>query len=163
MATERRTRRRRKIAGSASWLALVAATSLGGVQAERVRAQIKAPPQAVEGGRRYRLVVQSYDARVRASLIPGFIRPRGSTQRSVTGDDLVQGVQVDLVELSDAMSAASANGGTVVAWVEPGEPDLEYDGRRARPSPGSVYGAAPSLTQGENEVRLYLDQRLISG
>jgi hypothetical protein len=149
------------MAGSASWLALLAATSLGDIHAGMVRTQIRVPPQAVASGRRYRLVVQSYDESVRASLIPGSVRPRGSTQRGVSGDDLVEGVEVSLLELG-AM-AAQSSGGTVVAWVEPGEPDLEYDGRGARPGPGSVYGTARAGVNGGEGIELYLDQRLLHG
>src|SRR5687767_7472340 len=89
---------RRVVAGSASWLALVAATSLGIPHAETLRAEIKLPPEALESGGRYRLIVQSYDTLGRKSLIPSG-RPRASTQRTVTPADLVDGVRIDLVEL----------------------------------------------------------------
>jgi hypothetical protein len=160
MALRRTPEKRSKVAGKAPWLALVAATSLGGMQAETVRTQIKVPPQAVSAGRRYRLVVQSYDESVRTSVIPGSMRPRGSTQREVTADDLVRGVRVDLLELSEQRSPVTANASTVLAWFEPGNADLELDARRARPKPGSFYGVATSRERG---VELYLDQRLRSG
>ena len=88
---------RRVVAGSASWLALVAATSLGIPHAETLRAEIKLPPEALESGGRYRLIVQSYDTLGRKSLIPSG-RPRASTQRTVTPADLVDGVRIDLIE-----------------------------------------------------------------
>jgi hypothetical protein len=36
----------------------------------------------------------------------------------------------------------------VVAWVEEGKADLELDGLRARPRPGSLLGAAPRQKNG---------------
>src|SRR5687767_11216162 len=94
------TTKRRVVAESASWLALVAATSLGIAHAETLRAEIKLPPEALESGGRYRLIVQSYDTLGRASLIPSG-RPRASTQRTVTPADLVDGIRIDLIELGD--------------------------------------------------------------
>jgi hypothetical protein len=159
MAARRISDKRGKLAGRASWLALIAATSLGGLQAETLRTQIKAPADAVSAGRRYRLVVQSYDQDVGAA-IPDTLRPRGSTQRAVTADDLVRGIQVDLVELSATGLRDAAGASTVVAWFEPGEADLELDARRARPKPGSFFGVA---TLRERGAQLYLDQRLRQG
>src|SRR6266542_971589 len=138
--------KRRQVAESASWLALVAATSLGVGYAETVRAEIKLPPpQALASGGRYRLIVQSYDdvGRVTATDIPASVRPRGSAQRTVTAADLIQGIRIDLIELGEKKEAG-ARQGVVVAWVEPGEADLEFDARRARPTPGSFYGVARS-------------------
>jgi hypothetical protein len=160
MASRRSPKKRSNVVKKAPWLALVAATSLGGMQAETVRMQIKAPPQAVSAGRRYRLVVQSYDQNVPTSAIPGSTRPRGSTQRTVSADDLVRGVRVDLLELTEHDSPFVGNVSTVVAWFEPGNGDLELDARRARPKPGSFYGVSTSRERGGE---LYLDQRLRSG
>jgi len=53
----------------------------------------------------------------------------------VTAEEMQRGIAVDLVHLDVASSAP-----VVVAWVEPGEPDLEFDALRARPSPGAHYG-----------------------
>jgi hypothetical protein len=87
----------------------------------------------------YRLVVQSYDAT--GGAVPGrHARPVGSVQRAVTSDELREGVHVDLIELREGQAAQHAGGPLVVAWIEAGEPDLEFDGRKARPAPGSVYG-----------------------
>jgi hypothetical protein len=147
---------RRVVAGSASWLALVAATSLGIPHAETLRAEIKLPPEALESGGRYRLIVQSYDTLGRKSLIPSG-RPRASTQRTVTPADLVDGVRIDLVELGDQEASSSQR--RVVAWVEPGEADLEFDARRAKPMPGSFYGVAPSGNESRAAVEIVLDRR----
>jgi hypothetical protein len=149
--------KRRVVAESASWLALVAATSLGIPHAETVRAEIKLPPEALESGGRYRLIVQSYDTLGRKSLIPSG-RPRASTQRTVTPADLVHGVRIDLIELGGEQ--ASPSGRRVIAWVEPGEADLEFDARRAKPMPGSFYGVAPSGNESRESIEIVLDRRV---
>jgi len=150
--------KRRPGAGSVSWLALVAATSLGIAHAETVRAEVKFTGDALEGGGRYRLIVQSYDKLDRASFIPSSVRPRASAQRSVTADDLARGIRIDLIELGEA---EGDHEGVVVAWVEPGEANLEFDARRARPTPGSLYGVAESNPpDGQSSVEIVLDRRL---
>lgn len=137
-------KKRRAIAGPASWLALVAATSLGVAYAETVRAEIKLPREAVTPGSRYRLVVQSYDHRGPLTTIPPSIAPRGSAQRAVTSDELVRGISMELIELGERRPDNRA-GGVVVAWLEAGEGDLDFDAREARPLPDSFFGAASSL------------------
>ena len=149
--------KRRVVAESASWLALVAATSLGIAHAETVRAEIKLPPEAFETGGRYRLIVQSYDTLGRPSLIPSG-KPRASTQRTVTPADLANGVRIDLIELGEEEDARS--GRRVIAWVEPGEADLEFDARRAKPTPGSFFGIAPSGNESRESVEIVLDRRV---
>jgi hypothetical protein len=166
MATPRPSRKRSMVAGSASWLALVAATSLGEAHAGTVRAEIKLSPEVFASGPgRYRLIVQSYDRQVRGVTdIPGSARPRASTQRAVSAEDLKQGVKIDLVELTDRSEPAPEEPGMVVAWVEPGEPDLEFDARRARPTPGSFYGVAAARRRESGEsVQIRLDQQHRNG
>ncbi len=127
--------RRSRSAAAGSWLALLAATTLGDA-ADTVRAEVRA--NGLSNGRRYRLVVQSYDTSDGA--VPGpYARPVGSTQRAVTADELREGVQVDLLELRRSTNAVTEKP-LVVAWLEAGGPDLEFDARTARPMPGSVYG-----------------------
>ena len=150
--------KRRVVAESASWLALVAATSLGIPRAETVRAEIKLPPEALESGGRYRLIVQSYDTLGRPSLIPSG-RPRASTQRTITPADLVDGVRIDLIELGDDEARTERR---VIAWVEPGEANLEFDARRAKPTPGSFFGVAPSGSEPSESVEIVLDRRVRS-
>jgi hypothetical protein len=135
MSRQRRSPARRRRSGAAgSWLALVAAATLGdGV--DTLRAEVRA--DGLSDGD-YRLVVQSYEGS--GARVPGRqVRPIGSAQRSVTADELRAGVRVRLVEMR-----GRTGGGTdapfVVAWVEAGGPDLEFDGLTARPRPGSVYG-----------------------
>lgn len=151
--------KRRPVAESASWLALVAATSLGVAHAETVRAEIRLPRQAVSTtGGRYRLIVQSYDSLRTTQDIPSSVRPRASAQRSVTLDDLADGIRIDLISLGER-SATDLVEGVVVAWVEPGEPNLEFDARRARPTADSFYGVASSNGAESEGVEILLDRR----
>lgn len=133
-------------ARAGSWMALLAATTLGDA-ADTVRAEVRA--DGLKGGS-YRLVVQSYDAE--SAGLPGAkARPVGSMQRAVTADELRAGVQVSLLELRQASGPSSVDP-MVVAWVEAGEPDLEFDARAARPGRGSVYG----LAKGGRDVQISL-------
>jgi hypothetical protein len=124
-----------------------------------VRAEVRATGLAADGV--YRLVVQSYDSshgRVpdRAS------RPVGSVQREVTGDELKQGVQVSLIELSRA--AGQDDNPVVVAWIEAAAPNLEFDGfdgRTARPGPGSVFGSVKRQA-GRETVQISLKKKLVA-
>jgi hypothetical protein len=150
--------KRRPVAGSASWLALVAATSLGVAHAETVRAEIRLPREAVTAGGRYRLIVQAYDSLRPTQEIPSSVRPRASAQRAVTLDDLADGVRIDLISLGEKIPAASEKG-VVVAWVEPGEANLEFDARRARPTADSFYGVASSKGADTESVEILLNRR----
>jgi hypothetical protein len=124
--------RKARSAAAGSWLALLAATTLGDA-ADTLRAEVRADGLSIRG--MYRLVVQSFDA------TGGDARPVGSMQRSVTADELREGVHVNLLELRQPLApTAQQQSPMVVAWVEAGKPDLEFDARNARPSPGSVYG-----------------------
>jgi hypothetical protein len=145
MATRKSSKMHKaRTAAAGSWLALLAASTLGDA-AGTLRAEVRA--DGLSSGAMYRLVVQSFDA------TGGDARPVGSMQRSVTADELRDGVHVHLLELRQpATQASSQENPLVVAWVEAGSPDLEFDGRNARPSPGSVYGvvkraATPGVVQ----------------
>jgi len=119
-------------------MALLAATSLGVDGAKTVRAEVSADEGLVES-HDYRLVVQSFDES--EGKPPSLrARPIASYQRAVTAAELRTGVKVSLVELRNG--SAGQNDGAVVAWIEAGKPDLEFDGRMARPLPGSMYGLA---------------------
>ena len=149
-----------------SWMGLLAAT-LGASGASTVRAEVRAD-MGLSEDRPYRLVVQSYQPSVGGDLPSGRAKPLGSMQRSVTAAEMKQGVQVDLLELgqgdvsSDGRAQSSfvddaARGdlakALVLAWVEEGRADLEFDGRRARPMPGSFVGAARrEATQGSVRI-----------
>ncbi len=139
-----------------SWMALLAATTLGVEGANTVRAEVKADA-SLASAQDYRLVVHSYDSpdgqvatgRARRA------RPIASFQRAVTAAELREGVLVNLVELREA---AQAKHGSVVAWIEAGKPDLEFDGRTAKPLPGSMYGLAKRAA-GDSTVQIRLTRR----
>jgi hypothetical protein len=144
----RPSKARARVAAGASWAALVAAAALGDSDYSRVHARIltdgKLEIAGSDGsalGTAYRLVVQSYD---RASLSPASLpsaraKPLGSLQRAITPEELQRGVGVDLVNWSRGLREGAP---VVVAWVEPGTPDLEFDGLRARPPADAWFGAA---------------------
>jgi hypothetical protein len=108
---------------------LLAATTFPDAQAGTIQAEIVGD---VPLAGPLRLVVQSYEN--------GSDSPIGSVQRAVTASDLRHGVHVRLVELRDLGARTEAS--RVVAWVERGRPDLEFDARTARPSAGAFYGEA---------------------
>jgi hypothetical protein len=141
--------RKARTAAAGSWLALLAATTLGDA-AGTLRAEVRAGADALRDGGNYRLVVQSFDAPGRDA------RPVGSMQRSVTADELRNGVQVSLLELRQV--AATAQNPRVVAWIESGNPDLEFDGRMARPSPGSAYGVVKRGAAAQGVLQISLNR-----
>jgi len=130
-------------AASASWIALLAATSLGQVSLARMRAEVSAQDLAAETSAGYRLIVQSYASNsVAADEVPGANhRPLASVQRAVTAEELAQGIAVDVLQLGES---SGEHAPMIVAWVEHGAPDLELDALRARPSGEVVYGAGQS-------------------
>lgn len=119
-------------------MSLVAATALGLTDVEAVRARIVSEPVLDPGADSWRLVVQSYSSKSLAErgLPDAYARPRTSTQRAITAEELRQGVDVRIVDIEGGDFADRV----VVAWVEPGAPDLEFDGMRARPPAGAYYG-----------------------
>lgn len=122
------------VRGTASWLALLTATTLGS-RPGVVRADVRSGggSQAVSSNRPHRLVVQVYPQRAFvAGRIAPWARPTASAQRAVTEEDLVLGVPVHLVDFGCG-SVDTHDPGVVVAWVEEGAPDLEVDGMGARP------------------------------
>ncbi len=135
-------------------MALLAAATLGDAAAT-VHAEVRAEGLS-EGP--YRLVVQSYDGK--DARLPGeHARPVGSLQRAVTADELRRGVRVNLLELREGISQVPAASPTVVAWIESGKPDLEFDARRARPRAGSVYGIVKRRGR-QDSVQINLDRRV---
>ncbi len=137
-------------------MALLAATTLGVDGVGTVRAEVKADADLTES-RDYRLVVQSYDAR--EGDVPGARnRPVGSYQRAVTAAELRRGVHVNLLELRN--TAQGTDNGSVVAWIEAGKPDLEFDGRTARPLPGSMFGLARRAS-GVSSVQIRLTRKAV--
>lgn len=159
MSTRRKlSGRKARSAAAGSWIALLAATTLGDA-ADALRAEVKA--DGLSDGATYRLVVQSYDSEpgaVNRGTLPGRrARPVGSVQRAVTADELRLGVHVSLVEIRPTLDHVESP--FVVAWIEAGQPDLEFDGRKARPRPGSVYGLA-KRTPSRNTVQISLNRTM---
>lgn len=116
---------------SASWMSLLALT-LGAASA-RTTTTTEIRGEAPAGRGPMRLVVQEYDADATGNLSRR-ARARSFTQRKITPAELREGVQVDLVDLSEE---AAPGRRVVVAWVERGEVSQDFDGRSARPAPGS--------------------------
>jgi hypothetical protein len=156
-ARKRPPSRASRSAAAGSWLALLAATTVGDA-ASTLRAEVRAQGLAVDGV--YRLVVQSYAAPLAGRAIPDqTARPIGSTQRAVTADELRNGVHVNLLELgSPTVPSDPQDKPVVVAWIEAGAPDLEFDGRTARPGPGSVFGSVKR--QDGRDVQISLTRKL---
>jgi len=141
-----RARGAAKAAAGASWLALVAATTVGVGSLHRVRAAVSADARQLAGSDvTYRLIVQSYAAEsFGANELPvQRARPLASTQRAVTREELARGVAVDVL----GVSATGDHAPVIVAWVEQGKPDLEFDALEARPSQNAVYGVATTGEQ----------------
>jgi hypothetical protein len=147
MARSKKSRGIVATAGHASWIALVAATTLGAVQIASLRAEITAEAGVTvdDADVGYRLVVQSYapDGLVADGLPAAGAKALASAQRAITAEELREGIAVDIVQVGDVDGSQPI----VLAWVEPGEPNLEFDALRARPKPGAFYGVARS--QGE--------------
>jgi hypothetical protein len=155
MASRKRTpaKATRSLAAG-SWLALLAATTLGD-GADTLHAEVRA--NGLRDGA-YRLVVQSYDES--NGRVPGRdARPVGSLQRAVTADELRHGVHVNLLELRESSVESSSERPMVVAWIEAGEPNLEFDGRTARPRPGNVYGVARREGR-QDAIQISLNRKL---
>lgn len=142
-------------AATGSWIALLAATTVGDAAAT-LRAEVRA--EGLSGDAPYRLVVQSYDGS-HGSLPDRHARPVGSVQRAVTAGELREGVLVDLLELRNGTTTPHMGPPVVVAWIEAGEPNLEFDGRGARPAPGSMYGVAKRTTA-QDSVQISLNRKL---
>jgi hypothetical protein len=136
-------------ATAGSWLALVAATALGDA-VDTLRAEVRA--DGLRDGD-YRLIVQSYEKLGRSA------RPVGSSQRTVTADELRAGVKVRVIALRELADEMQRENPYVVAWIEAGGPDLEFDGLTARPGPGSVYGVV-KRTASQDAVLISLNRTL---
>ena len=159
MTTSQRQKPHRRAVAGSSWLALVAATSIGIGAGDLVRTQVRLDP-AVDvalARRPYRLIVQSYaeEGGPDGVLPRAGQRPTASVQRAITAEELERGVQINLVAFGRAGDDADASGAArMVAWIEPGEPDLEFDARTARPGRGSVWGETRSDGDSRSEIRL---------
>lgn len=127
-------------------MALVAATTLGLQAIQRVRAEVSMGEGQLgsDSVSEYRLIVQSYSP---ANIVDGVprahARPLASAQRSVTAEELSQGVAIDVVEF-DGQDTDSP---VLVAWLERGTADLDFDGRRARPGRDAFRGVASAKSE----------------
>jgi hypothetical protein len=127
------------VARGASWMSLLAAATLGVTNVDQLRARISAGDHVGDGD--LRLIVQAYDKQaLDGSSLPQYgAQPLASSQRSITAEELRRGVEVSFVQFpADGATGESV----VVAWVERGAPDLEFDALEARPKQGAYYGTA---------------------
>ena len=140
-----------------SWMAILASTTLAGVGgADTVHTDVRAELPGANADQRFRLVVQTYDAKDGNPPRRG-ARPIGSTQRNVTAAELRAGVSVALLELQST-ERVSKEPPVVVAWIDDAEVDLEFDGRMARPLAGCIYGSA--RRKGTRPVAIDLKKRV---
>jgi hypothetical protein len=129
------------LADESSWTSLLADISTGitGLGRRRVRVhQRMAHTSSHEG---LRLVVQSYRERdVSAGRPRPYARPLASAQRAVSSDQLHFGVQLDLVQFE-----VDDDDVVVIAWMEEGDTDLDFDGLQARPPRSARWAAVEPL------------------
>ena len=145
MATQTRIPRPRRQSGVVvrdedSWLGLVAATTKGVGEIGRLRVKIRAT--APIQGESFRLIAQAYSASVLAHnrMLHDSDTPVASLQRAVSQDELRSGLDIDITHVGTACQDPSEL--VVFAWVESGQPDLDYDAALARPSNGALRGSA---------------------
>jgi hypothetical protein len=138
----------------ASWLALLATSTLGADSTTLLaEVQLDDSVRNIRGTAPQRLIVQVYAGR------PGDLseesKPTSSAQRAVTLEQLREGIAVHLVDVKPESALPAPNRLTVVAWVEPGVPDLELDALKARPPAGKPFGRT-SLAPEAERVRIRL-------
>lgn len=136
-----RTRKGRSVARGASWISLVAATTLGMGAVDQVRTRVRSASE-LSGEEELRLIVQSYRRQTLggAGLPRDNAKPLASTQRAITAEELKNGVDVSFFQPARDRNTEVV----VVAWIERGSPTLEMDALEARPSGASLYGVAGS-------------------
>ena len=144
-----------------SWVALLAATSVDVDSVVPVNAEIRGELRLASAEEtNCRLVVQSYSACSfdGRGVPPTAVRPLGSLQRSVSASELRSGVRVQLLEVGPEPSVNSRS--VLVAWVEPGLPNLDFDGLMARPGPGAVVGMSfAAVGASGNRARIVVSSR----
>ena len=150
MASSRTTSQR--VASAASWMSLLAAATLGVSGVNQVRARVSAGEEVTGEGGELRLIVQSYRrGTLRQGKLPERdVQPVASTQRAITAEELRHGIDVSVVELG---AEGADSDSVVVAWVESGSANLDFDALEARPAEGSFYGVAQG-NAGDLVVRL---------
>jgi len=132
-------------------MSLVAATTLGVSGVDQIRARVTSDRDVLDDGE-LRLIVQSYrrDNLDQSKLPSRHAQPLASIQRAITAEELRDGVDVSVLQLPefDATDGESV----VVAWVERGVADLEFDGMEARPQGSAYYGMAQRGDAGSDVV-----------
>jgi hypothetical protein len=128
----------------------LAATTVGLDDFGRVRVCVSANVDTRDA---LRLVVQVYhkDAHFIGGLPMPFERPLAAAQRAVGGEELARGLMVAVAITTPKHSWE--DGVRVVAWLEPGAPDLEFDGLCARPA-GAVYVGCCGVSSDRADVVL---------
>jgi hypothetical protein len=84
-------------------------------------------------------------------------RPR-LHQRAVTREELARGVAVDVLGVSSRGESAPV----IVAWVERGRPNLEFDALEARPNDDAVYGVASASVESTRATPVVMSRRRAS-
>jgi hypothetical protein len=132
---------------TASWLSLVAATTAGMGPTSMVRTCVRA--DVADNVGELRLVVHSYaPGQLGRRTVPSAAdKPMSSTQRAVTAEELRRGVVVDMIQ---PKGPGGGNRPVVVAWVEHGRPDLDFDALLARPRPGVPRGCAKARGEADS-------------
>jgi hypothetical protein len=122
-------------------MSLVAATTLGVSGVDQIRARVTSENDVLDEGE-LRLIVQSYARETldQGRLPSNDVRPLASIQRTITAEELRHGVDVSVLQLPE--TDASGFDSVMVAWVERGVADLEFEGMEARPLAGACYGIA---------------------
>ena len=133
---------------AASWLSLVAATTAGLGPTSTVRTRVRADVSDEAG--ELRLVVHSYNAeQLGERTVPSAAdRPVSSSQRAVTPEELRRGVVVDMVQ--PAGGTGDDERPMVVAWVERGRANLDFDALLARPRPGAPRGCVQARRKADS-------------
>ena len=125
------------MARGATWMSLVAATTLGMGAVDQVRTRVRSVGE-LSGDEELRLIVQSYPRQTLggAGLPRESAKPLASTQRAITAEELKHGVDVSFFQ----PIRGNASDTVVVAWIERGAPVLDMDALEARPSGAAFYG-----------------------
>lgn len=137
----------RPLPGDASWTALLAGVEWGlETVGHRVVVQRAASPQAPQGS--LRLVVQSYPAKDLYGCWPrSNARPIACATRLVNAVELERGVELKLMHFERDLAPIA-----VVAWTEPGDPELELEGLQARPSQDACLAAVRHVARRQTRL-----------
>jgi hypothetical protein len=117
----------------------------------RRRVRVSGDPWTLGSDGFNRLVVHLYEAFSGDESPHEYSRPRASAQRAITAEELRNGVDITLHE---SLSGPPRDV-VVVAWIEPGEADLDFDGAEATPSAAAYLGRSDALSiEGDTQIVL---------